>query len=192
MDESNAPLHDPASGQPTPEEPMSGQQTEQEGEDELRHPSVSYERRDAPFGWILVVAVCFVCLLAGVFAGIYAYFWADMTHLSVRRESEFPLAEHPSTALPVGPRLESIDQMAGISRPNVFLRQLAKEEQLKHYGPTQEKGFVHIPIDRAMQFMQLSAEYFPVRAKPPSGGKDNGLVDYGASNSGRMFRGTPP
>jgi hypothetical protein len=184
MDESNAPLHDSASGQP-----MQAQQTEHEGGGEYRHPSVSYEPRDAPFRWILVVAIGFLCLLAGLFAAIHAYFRADMTHLSVRRQSDFPLAEHPSTALPVGPRLEQIDRIAGISRPNVFLRQLAKEAQLSRYGRTEEKGFVHIPIGRAMQ---LLAGHLPVRANRSSGGKDNGLVDFGASNSGRMFRGAPP
>lgn len=181
MDESNAPIRDFAAGEPT--------QTEHDGDGEHRHPSVSYEPGDAPFRWILVVAIGFLCVFAGFFVVIYAYFRADMSHLSVRRESEFPLAEHPSTALPVGPRLEQIDQNAGVSRPNVFLRQLAKEEHLNRYGQTEEKGFVHIPIGRALQLLE---GHLPVRAKRPGDGKDNGLVDYGEPNSGRMFRGASP
>jgi hypothetical protein len=184
MDESNAPLRDPASSQP-----VQTPQTEHGRDGEARHPAVSYEPRDAPFRGILAVAISFLCVFAGVFVVIYVFFRVDMTHVSARRESEFPLAEHPSTSLPVGPRLESIDQIAGISKPNVFLRQLAKEEQLKRYGATEEKGFVHVPIDRAIQ---LLARHLPVRTKSPSGGKDNGLVDFGASNSGRMFRGAHP
>jgi hypothetical protein len=51
-----------------------------------------------------------------------------------------------------------------------------------------DKGVVRIPIGRAMALLKLS-----VRQEPPAGQqrRDNGLVDAGESNSGRMFREKP-
>lgn len=154
----------------------------------LEHPSVSYEPRDVPFRGVLVVAIAGVCIGAAIFGLVYAFFRADTNRLASRRESEFPLAEHPSNELPAEPRLEQIDRLSGIPRENVYLRLSAKEDQLDRYGETKEKGFLHIPIDRAMQSL---AGHLPVRKEPPGASKDNGLIDSGASNSGRMIRGAP-
>ena len=82
-----------------------------------------------------------------------------------------------------------MDRLAGIKSENVYIRQLASEDQLNRYGKSQEKGYVHIPISRAMQ---LLADHLPVRKQIQGTTKDNGLVDSGASNSGRMLRGAPP
>ena len=90
------------------------------------------------------------------------------------------------THCPQKPRLEEVDRLAGIASENVYLRLAAKEEYLSRYGETAEKGFVHIPIRRAMETL---AGHLPVRKEQPAATKDNGLVDSGASNSGRMFRG---
>jgi hypothetical protein len=159
-----------------------------ESGEKQRHPSVNYEESDVRFRGLLIFAIAFVLLGAGIIAGIDAFFRSDTARVATRRESEFPLAEHPSTALPVGPRLEQVDRLAGISSENVYLRQLAREDQLDHYGETGEKGFVHIPISRAMQSL---AGHLPVRKPPQGPAKDNGLVDFGAPNSGRLFRGSP-
>jgi hypothetical protein len=158
------------------------------GNTELEHPSVNYERRDVPFRWVLLVAIVSVSVGAVIFALVYAFFRADTDRLASRRESEFPLAEHPSNELPVRPRLEEVDRRAGDAREDVYLRLLAKEDQLERYGETQEKGFVQIPIRRAMESF---AGKLPVRNQPPGPSKDNGLLDSGASNSGRIYRGAP-
>jgi hypothetical protein len=179
--------------EPLPEQPpnpvggVSGTDEPNDGV-ELAHPSIQYERRDVPFRWVLVVAIAFVFVGGAIFMLVYAFFRADTDRVASRRESEFPLAEHPSDALPVAPRLEEIDRLNGLPQENVYLQLLAKETELERYGKTSEKGFVHIPISRAMESL---AGHLPVRKQPPTDTKDNGLLDSGASNSGRMFRGAP-
>ena len=187
MAESSESLHD----QPSNETGQAGslpREDAHKGGAELEHPSISYERRDVWFRWVLVVAIAGICVGTAIFALVYAFFRADTDRLAIRRESEFPLAEHPSNELPAKPRLEQVDRLAGVGSENVYLQQSAMEDQLGLYGETKEKGFVHIPIRRAMQSL---AGHLPVRKEPPGASQDNGLVDSGASNSGRMFRGAP-
>ena len=170
----------------TPEGTISRYGEEQTPDGKPAHPSIKFEPRDVPFRWVFVVSIAFFCIGAVIFSLVYAFFRVDTARLASRRESEFPLAEHPSNALPAEPRLEEVDRLAGIARENVYLRLAAKEDQLSLYGEAQEKGFVHIPIRRAMETL---AGHLPVRKEQPAATKDNGLVDSGASNSGRMFRG---
>ncbi len=66
------------------------------------------------------------------------------------------------------------------------------ESELHNYGPAERSGYVHIPIERAMQ---LIPEKLPVRKDQPSDDqlrRQNGLVDDGEPNSGRMFREKKP
>ena len=53
-----------------------------------------------------------------------------------------------------------------------------------------DQGFVRIPIDQAMALLENK---LPARQEPPAGQsrRQNGLVDAGESNSGRMFREKP-
>jgi len=159
------------------------------GEQGGENPSIKFEHRDVPFRGVLIIAIIGVVIGATIFALVYWFFLADTQRLAYRRESEFPLAEHPSNTLPAKPRLEEVDRMVGDPREDVFRRLLAQEEQLESYGETKEKGFVHIPIRRAMESL---AGQLPVRKERPAPSKDNGLVDSGASNSGRLFRGATP
>jgi hypothetical protein len=159
------------------------------GEPGQENPSIKYEHRDVPFRGILMIAIIGVAVGAAIFALVYAFFRADTDRLAYRRESEFPLAEHPSNALPAKPRLEEVDRIEGVPGEDVFRRLFAQEQLLESYGETKEKGFVHIPIGRAMESL---AGQLPVRKERPPTSKDNGLVDSGASNSGRLFRGAPP
>jgi hypothetical protein len=162
---------------------------EQEPDTALAHPSVKFELRDIWFRPIFIGA------LIGIGIGaLQLYFIKDLFRvhertLAQRRASDFPLAEHPSTVLPLEPRLEQLDRMAEIEKPNVYLRELEKEKQLASYGSTSEKGFVHIPIERAMQ---RTAGHLPVRKQNMGQTENaNGLIDAGESNSGRMFREQP-
>jgi hypothetical protein len=162
---------------------------ESPGEPGQENPSIKYERRDVPFRGIFIIATIGVAVGATIFALIYWFFLADTRRLAYRRESEFPLAEHPSNALPAKPRLEEVDRREGTPGEDVFRRLVAQEEQLETYGETTEKGFVHIPIHRAMESL---AGQLPVRKERPTTSRDNGLVDSGASNSGRLLRGASP
>jgi hypothetical protein len=162
------------------------------GEGELAHSSIRFETRDVAFRFVLIVFVATVLVGATIFGLVYVFFRADTARLATRRESEFPLAEHPSNELPAEPRLEQVDRLAGIARENVYVRESAQEGQLDLYGETKEKGFVHIPIRRAMEALMEAPEGpLPVRKDVPTTNKDNGLLDSGSPNSGRKFREAP-
>jgi hypothetical protein len=185
MAETSEPLPEQPAGPPG-KPPRDGEAREPHGA--LEHPSIQYERRDVPFRWVLIIAVDGTCIGAAIFGLVYVFFRADTERLATRRESEFPLAEHLSNTLPANPRLEQVDRIEGIPDENVYLSLSAKEDQLQLYGDTNEKGFVHIPIRRAIETLD---GHLPVRKQPTGPAKDNGLVDSGASNSGRMLRGSP-
>lgn len=55
-----------------------------------------------------------------------------------------------------------------------------------------ENGFVRIPIEQAMAWV-VRTDKLPARQQPPASErrKENGLLDAGESNSGRMFRKEP-
>ncbi len=62
---------------------------------------------------------------------------------------------------------------------------------LERLETTSEKGYVQIPIDRAMELVVPRLKVRQPTAGPGAT-KDRGLVDGGESNSGRMLRGTSP
>lgn len=154
------------------------------------HPDVRSEPTDANFRAILFILIGSVVVGAIIYGLVTVFFNDWQGHEAAVKQSPFPLAPGPSTALPAGPRLEQIDRMAGIERPNVNERFTTKEEVLNSYGPTDEEGFVHIPIERAMKMLENK---LPARAEPPAdqSRRSDGLVDSGEPNSGREFRGRP-
>jgi hypothetical protein len=156
----------------------------------LEHPSVRYEKTDANFRWILGLIIAAAILGAIMFYVIWQFLAGYREYQAEIKKSPFPLDPRPSTALPPEPRLEQLDRARGIERSNVYEREKTKEEILAGVGPTDEKGFVHIPIDRAMKHL---AGKLKARQKPPAGvgNRDNGLVGGGQPNSGRKLRGTP-
>ena len=106
------------------------------------------------------------------------------------KKSPYPLAPGFSRKLPPEPRLEQLDRLAGIDNADVAEKLAEKEKALDSYGPTEEKGFVHIPIQQAMKAV---AGKLPMRKEPQGPtAADNGLLDAGQSNSGRIFRGPSP
>jgi hypothetical protein len=102
----------------------------------------------------------------------------------------FPLAEHPSRQLPPQPRLEPLEpsdeERRAIMPPSVAVRQ----ERLHSYGKTNEPGFVHVPIGRAIE--QLAGKLAVRKQSDQRESADTGLLDAGESNSGRLFRKAPP
>ena len=105
------------------------------------------------------------------------------------KKSGFPLAASQNADLPPEPRLEQLDRKADIVTPDVYLREAAKERTLHSYGPTEDKAYIHVPIERAMK---LVANKLPVRKEKEDRSKEDGLIDAGESNSGRMLRGRSP
>jgi hypothetical protein len=158
----------------------------------VEHPEVRTEASDASFGWILGLLVGAGIFLIVVLIGVGFFFRGWREHRADAGRSAFPLAPNPSTALPPKPRLEQLNRLEGDQTSNVYLRQASREDILNRYGPTDDEVYVHIPIDQAMTL--IADHPPPVRAAPPAEEerRAGGLVDEGASNSGRMFRGRQP
>lgn len=176
----------------------------------LEHPDVHHERTDASFRAIVGVAVVSIVLAIIIHGALLWFLFHYGDYLAERRESSFPVAtqqrdqlqpgpgSHPLNggaqagqreSLPPEPRLDPINVREGI--PEASPAELyARDTTLLHsYGPTQEKEFIHIPIDRAMTFL---AGKLPARTEPaPAERHDLGLRDGGESNSGRLFREKP-
>jgi hypothetical protein len=156
----------------------------------LEHPSVKTEKSDASFSGVLIVllgAMGFAAIVYGVLLGFF-YKWRQDE--AVVKRSPFPLAAEPSSSLPPPPRLEPLDRTEGIESSNVFRRLEKKEDEMNTYAPTSDKGYVRIPVGRAMDRL---AGKLPARAAPPAEARRraDGLTDSGESNSGRMFREGP-
>lgn len=156
-------------------------------EDEAEHGGARYERKDIPWRWLLVTVVVLCCFGAIHAYTIWKFYWFKADAQRSEAESPYSAAPVDPGKLPPEPRLEQIDRMAGIDRSNVHKRLAAKEKILNGYGPTPEKGFVHIPIEQAMKAIagQLPVK---VKSKGETSG-DSGLLGSGEPNSGRMLRG---
>src|SRR5262249_47566928 len=112
----------------------------------IERPEVSFERSDADFGWIMLLLIASAILGAVIFAALLGFFFHYRAYQAAIKRSPFPLAPAPSQALPQEPRLEQVDRLAGVEKPNAYLRELGKEEILNSLGPTPETGYVRIPI----------------------------------------------
>jgi hypothetical protein len=177
--------------------PDSPEEVRHPGDGRLEHPSVHREETDASFRAILYLLIGAAGVALVIYLVITAFFFGWRDHETAVKKSSFPLAPAPSTdpralsPLPAGePRLEQVDRMAGVEKPNINERYTAKEEVLRSFGSTEEKGFVHIPIERAMKMLENK---LPARAEPPAdkAWRADGLIDSGESNSGREFRRRP-
>lgn len=156
----------------------------------VEHPSVRYERSDASFRWIFIIILGTMVFAAIVQSIVLAFFYHYRDYQAEIKKSPYPLAPTPSTTLPREPRLEQVDRLAGIETPNVYQREASYLDILNHYGPTHEEGFIHVPIDRAMQYL-IEEKKLPARPplSPEQARHSEGLINSGESNSGRVFRG---
>jgi hypothetical protein len=155
----------------------------------IEHPAVQYERSDADFRSITSIGIASLLLGALIIAALWWFFLGYRAYQARIKQSPYPLAPRSSNALPAEPRLEQLNRIRGIEDANVYERLAEKEDVLNSYGPTPEKGYIHIPIEQAMS---LLANKLPFRQEPAAAEKRaNGLVDAGEPNSGRVFRGEP-
>jgi len=153
----------------------------------IEHPLVRYERTDASFGWVLSILIVAMLVAVFHFSMILWFLHRYRDYEAKIKPSAFPLARHPSEALPKDPRLEQVDRLKGRKSSNAPASEASRDETLSSYGLTAEKDFVHIPIERAMDLLaaRLPARKETAQAKK----KENELLDAGASNSGRLLRG---
>ncbi len=150
----------------------------------IEHPSIRRELTDVRFLPVFTVILGIVVLGAII---IYAT-WIVLHSLEPAVGSSFSSNRGTvDSTLPATPRLEPLERLSGNESANVFDRQLAAERKLTSYGPTDEAGFVHIPIEQAIK---LIVPKLSIR-KTPTGQAaemDDGLLDGGGPNSGRIYR----
>lgn len=155
----------------------------------IEHPSVHHDPRDVRVGCVFALLGATICFFALLGFAVWRYYDFQRDKQARIKQATHALRPHPSRALPPQPRLEPLNRMVKTDISNVFARRAARERLLHGYGPTEAEGYVHIPIELAID--QLAGE-LPVReAPPPAPLKSHGLVTGGESNSGRMFRGVP-
>ena len=137
---------------------------------------------------MLYGAIALVCTGAALTVGVYFYYKASIGIVSKNGQS-FPLAPHPLSELPAKPRLDPLEKLSTDVATRMYHRHDKMMEQLQSYGSTSDKDFVHVPIDRAIETL---AGKLPVRKTSVKNSlQDNGLVDSGEPNSGRLFRKAP-
>jgi hypothetical protein len=139
---------------------------------------------------VLLVTVVSSCVGIAVFFLVRSLYWATLESRSDGQPAASTATEKPTSQLPPEPRLELLDRLHKVPTSNVAKWEQGEEKSLETYGSSDEKGYVHIPLERAMQML---AGHLPARkdADCPKF-RDKGLVDAGESNSGRMFRGGAP
>jgi uncharacterized iron-regulated membrane protein len=139
---------------------------------------VSYERKDIRLRLVIGLLAGAGCLVAVVLFAIWQFYWMEENSQEKAKGSTEALAP----VLPPDPRLEQIDKLAAAEYSNIDKRLAAQEAALNSSGPSDEKGFVHIPIQQAIEAV---ADKLPVRKQPPGHAASNA----GESSSGRMIRG---
>jgi hypothetical protein len=116
---------------------------------------------------------------------VYWFFLGYEGYEKRAKPTEFPLSGARSN-YPPEPRLEQVDRQQEVENLSVYRRREKQEDLLNSYGTTDEPGYFHIPIGRAMKLLENK---LPVRKdKRRPNWREAGLVGEGASNSGRMFR----
>jgi hypothetical protein len=144
---------------------------------------VRWERRDVGFWPVAVFVAVSVALGAGHLALNWSFFKAEKPTVT---EQELVTIERRAR-LPVQPRLEQLKRTADIAtdRGTLMASDLVR---LTEFGDTDDEGFVHIPIEVAIEQVVTR---LPVRASAEEDYRAEGLVTGGESNSGRVFRRQP-
>jgi hypothetical protein len=155
----------------------------------ITHPEVRYETSDLNFRWLLAILIG--AMVFGMIIQLAVWdFFSDYRAVQAEvKKSPFPLAPAPTDSLPPEPRLEQLDRLEEALASTAAAREATELSILNSYGPTLEEGYVHVPIDRAMKLVQRQLRSRADRQTEDK--RENGLMDAGAPNSGRMYRGKP-
>lgn len=158
-------------------------------EGQVEHPRIHHERSDLSARLVYALLVAATCIAVVHYYLVWQMYWYKAAWQEEQKRPPYPASPLPAERLPAEPRLEQLDRLAGVEVADGYKRLVAKEWLLHRYGRGEERGFVHIPIEQAMQIV---AGQLPVHAARPPNLHDQGLVDWGDPNSGRLFRGECP
>jgi hypothetical protein len=92
--------------------------------------------------------------------------------------------------LPKEPRLEPL----AAGQPNNAFHAIEQERlaRLNSFGPTDEPGYVHVPIEYAMRRVESELQGSGSQPAAAANQKSKGLKYAGDANSGRVFRKEQP
>jgi hypothetical protein len=146
----------------------------------IEHIRVGNEDTDVRFRAIAAAALVIGATLAAV-VGAIRLFVHEEGATDVRQAARE--ASGRSLTLPAQPRLDALERHD--AQRSFEARSAAAEKRLHDYGPAEDAGYVHVPIDKAMQKLAggLQSQNAPKRQA-----KSAGLVGGGEANSGRLFR----
>jgi hypothetical protein len=150
-----------------------------EGDGRTANPEVRFEPKDVRLRAVLIVLGVALVAAVVIHAAVWLYFSGYRAHQDRVKASTFPLADVPADGLPKEPRLEQVDRLSDGER--------MPPEAADGYGETGERGFVRVPVERAMDHL---AGKLPSRKEPDADAqrRAGGLIAAGESNSGRAFR----
>ncbi|HEY2251673.1 MAG TPA: hypothetical protein VGH74_11455 [Planctomycetaceae bacterium] len=153
--------------------------------DPLRHPEVEFE----PAGVRLRQILAILAGIAGLFLLVLFATWRHFRPPSPPDEQQLESYDLPAEHLPRRPRLEPLDATSGALHSRILVNEQLLEQRLHGYGTTAEKGFVHVPIERAMTAV---LEKLPVKPIPREEMvKSFGLLGGGGPGSGRIYQKPP-
>jgi hypothetical protein len=156
------------------------------------NPSVHQEASDVNWRWILLAGGFFLVAAVVIHAVVWWYFTSKERAQARAKKSPFPLAAGQPDTVPPEPRLEQIDRLKANEKTDVFERRGAGASGPSGYGTTAEKGYVRIPIDRAMENLLHNdkfKKYLEARQKERTETeKKDGRAEGGASSSGRKHQ----
>jgi hypothetical protein len=133
--------------------------------------SPGYETRDIHVRPLVMFVVAFLAIAIVVqLLALWMFRVLDRQEATEKRAS-FSLAAGTQASLPREPRLEEIDRLGPRPELGIEERLAAQQATIEVYGATPEKGYVRIPIERAMELMRAQGK-FPAHAPKPAPGKE--------------------
>jgi hypothetical protein len=164
-------------------DPSAAESERQQLNGRLEHPDILHEGTDISFRGIGVAVVVIGAALAAVVGAVRLF--VDERKASDPDQAQRSPALPVEIPLPRTPRLEAIESPTP-ANSSFAAAQQKREDRLRSSGPTEEPGFVHIPINKAME---KAANDLQSQAQPAQrDAKSLGLISGGEANSGRVFR----
>ena len=154
------------------------------------NPSVHFEASDVNVRWLLILGIVALILAPIIHGVVYWFFRSNQNVQATAKESSFPLASSADKELPPEPRLEQADRLGPPDEKGYGPQRPARKEAIPDgYGRTEEKGYVRIPIERAMQLLLEKKKLRVRESNTEEKKREEGLIGGGESSSGRRFRG---
>ena len=146
----------------------------------IEHTGVQHEESDVRFRAIAAATLVIGAALASVVGAIRLFVHAEAK--SDVRQAARGISDR-SLILPAQPRLDALEPRD--AEHSFEAQNAAAQKRLYEFGPAEDAGYVHIPIEQATQKL---VDDLQTQDAPQRRAKSAGLVTGGEANSGRLFR----